>query len=235
MKNRRMILAIFLVLMVLIPGFVGAQGLSAVRDSGTAEVSIDFLSAALLPGLSSAQLVSDTGPTEDMSSVPNYLGYKLEAKEYEKFSRALLWTKISMGMLALNTASIVLTTEVDLLTGAIISILSFTGWTISMAYMSFNYRDMTNMLKKRGKDDILPMTPMISSLIAYAFGMGTITAIGLSFSDDTGVAAVLAYACAAVSGISGIVAIVSTFTYSSRISYREYKKQLSSLYYRYNF
>ena len=235
MQSRRMILGIFLVLMVLVPGLAGAQAFSSMQGSGAAEVSADFLRVPFLPGLAGSLFVPDTDIKTGVPIGIDYLGYKLEAKEYEKFSRVLLWTKISIGMLALNTASIIVTAAVDPLAGAIVAILSLTGWNISTAYMAFNYRDITNMLKKRDEDDILPTTPMISSIMAYAFGMGAITAIGLSFSDDTGAAAVLTYVCSAVSGISGIVAIVSTFMYSNKISYGDYKKQLSSLYYRYNF
>lgn len=40
--------------------------------------------------------------------------------------------------------------------GYIVSLLSFAGWTISTGFMSFNYRDITALLKKRGEDNILP-------------------------------------------------------------------------------
>jgi len=49
--------------------------------------------------------------------------------------------------------------------------------------------------------------------------MGTITAIGLSFDDDTGAAETLAYICSGISYISGIIAIIKTFSYSKAMDY----------------
>ncbi|GEM_PF-5868412 len=223
MHSRRAISGVFLVLLFLAPGLMSAEGSSADLATLGFETPNFSLGASFLPGLANSFFV------------PDYLGYKLQPKEYEKFSEVMLWTKIGMGMFALNTAALIVTTVIDPLVGGIVSILSFGGWTLSTAFMAFNYRDINTMLTKRGEDSILPTVPAISSLIAYAFGMGTITAIGLSFSDYTGVAEALAYVCSAVSSISGIVAIVSTFTYSNKINYKEYKEQLSSLYHKNHF
>lgn len=166
---------------------------------------------------------------------PARLSVSLNDEQMVIFDKLMFWNYMAITALGLNTASVIVAVAVDPLVGGILSILTFGYWTVSTAIMSFSYRDL--LLDKDAPKAFtsLPDAPpfkigAFASVGAYAFGLGTITAIGLAFSDTTGVAMTLAYICSAISSISGIIAIIQTFSYSKEANYEAYKKQLAYSY-----
>jgi len=166
---------------------------------------------------------------------PELLSVSLDDVQMVIFDKVMFWNYMAITALGINTASLVVAVAVDPLVGGILSILSFGYWTVSTGVMSFSYRDLLLDKEAPKAFTYLPDAPpfktgAFAALGAYAFGIGTITAIGLSFSDDTGAAATLAYVCGGISSISGIIAIIQTFSYSKDVDYEAYKKQLAYSY-----
>ena len=166
---------------------------------------------------------------------PELLSISLNDMQMVIFDKVMFWNYMSITALGINTASVIVAVAVDPLVGGILSLLSFTYWTISTGCMSFAYRDLLLDMDAPKAYTFLPDAPpfktgAFAAIGAYAFGIGTITAIGLSFSDETGTAATLAGICSAISSISGIVAIIQTFSYSKDVDYAAYKKQLAYSY-----
>ncbi len=120
------------------------------------------------------------------------------------------WT---IGFLTANTASLLIAVAIDPFIGGIIGIITLAGYSISAGNMAFGYRDLAASAAGAGITIPDPTLPWYASIGAAAFAIGSITAIGLSYSDYTGTATTLAYVCGTVSLVSGIIAIVTTFGY----------------------
>jgi hypothetical protein len=148
---------------------------------------------------------------------PDLLAVKLTTDQRTLFDSIMSETYWTIGFLGANTASILIAVAIDPFVGSIVGILTLAGYAISSGYMAFGYRDLTAIAT--ASNPYLPdMTiPWFASIGAASFAMGTITAIGLSYSDDTGTATVLAGVCGTISLVSGIVAVVTTFGYSNEL------------------
>ena len=149
---------------------------------------------------------------------PALLSAELDEGETVHFEKSVRWMKYSMIALGVNTGALVLS-FIAPTAGGIVGIMSLGAWSITTYYMAFGYRDLTAALDEAGSDAPRPTVAGYASLGAAAFAVGAVTAIGLSFSDTTGAATVLAYICTAVSGVSGIVGIVKTYRYAEEVGY----------------
>lgn len=166
------------------------------------------------------------GPVFGIGS-PDLVASVLTDDQLATFARVMRWNTLSIAALGANTLAFLVTVAVDPFVGGIAGILTLGFWTISTGYMSFGYRDLITDLAASGSEARQPKAQWWESILAASFGMGAITAIGLSFDDDTGVAETLAYVCLGVSTISGILAIVGTFNYAGEVEYAAYKQRVS--------
>lgn len=217
---KRNIVYVLVLVFIVIPFLLPAQDLSglSIFDTVNSQQIEKINTSLLLPQIH-----------------PECLSISLNNEQMVIFDKVMFWNYMAIAALGVNTASVLVAVAVDPLIGGILSLLSFTYWTISTGGMSFSYRDLILDPDAPKAFTFLPDAPpfktgAFASLGAYAFGIGTITAIGLSFSDDTGAATTLAYICSAISSISGIIAIVQTFSYSKDVDYAAYKKQLAYSY-----
>jgi hypothetical protein len=148
---------------------------------------------------------------------PDFLNVTLQPEQRKVFDSIIGETYWSIGFLAANTASILITLLVDPFIGSIVGIVTLCGYAISTGNMAIGYGDLIAV--SAASNVKLPDTtvPRFASLGAAAFAMGTITAVGLSYTDDTGTATILAGVCGTISLVSGIVAVISTFAVANDI------------------
>ena len=217
---KRSMVYILVLVFILVPFLLPAQDLSglSIFDTANSQQIEKLNTSIILPQIH-----------------PELLNVSLNNEQMAIFNKVMFWNYMSITALGINTASVIVAVAVDPFLGGILSLLSFTYWTISTGCMSFAYRDLILDPDAPKAFTYLPDAPpfktgAFAALGAYAFGIGTITAIGLSFSDETGTAATLAYICSAISSISGIVAIIQTFSYSKEVDYAAYKNQLAYSY-----
>jgi hypothetical protein len=217
---KRDIVYMLILVFILVPFLLPAQDLSGLSIFDTAD----------------SQQIEKINTSIPLPQIhPELLSVSLNNEQMAIFDKVMFWNYMSITALGINTASVLVAVAVDPLVGGILSLLSFTYWTISTGCMSFSYRDLLLDKDAPKAFTFLPDAPpfktgAFAALGAYSFGIGTITAIGLSFSDETGAATVLAYICSGISSISGIIAIVQTFSYSKDVDYAAYKKQLAYSY-----
>ena len=209
-------------LLLLLPTapFVGAS--EAVPLAPGAATGVLPLSALATPSFGEL----NTGPVSGIGS-PDLLASVLTDDQLATFARVMRWNTLSIAALGANTLAFLVAVAVDPFVGGIAGILTVGFWTISTGYMAFGYGDLITDLAASGSKARQPKAQSWESILAASFGIGAITAIGLSFDDDTGVAETLAYVCLGVSTISGILAIVGTFNYAREVEYAAYKQRVS--------
>lgn len=145
----------------------------------------------------------------------------LTKEQMQYIGKARKWSNISIFFLVGNVASLPITFAVDELAGGMVALVTFSGWMISHGMAAFAYRDLDLSYLLNGTTAPSTKTPRYSHILAASFGVGAMTAIGLSFSDSSGAGAAVAMIsiCSFVSWVSGIVGIVTTHGYAKKVGY----------------
>lgn len=137
----------------------------------------------------------------------------LNERDLGYVEKAVEWDTWSWAMLGGNVVALILTfTLDDPIVGGILGILTLGGWSATQGMSAFAYRDLAFDRLAEGRDYADVTWPYYAHIGAASFGMGAVTAIGLSFDDNTGTAVVLAGVCSTISWGSGIFAILRDYS-----------------------
>ena len=121
--------------------------------------------------------------------------YTINRNEAGYVGNSLLMSNFSWGMLACTGIFVPLIFLVDDTAFGILTMMSFTAWTLFQGFAAISLRDMINMSERSGSNFPRPNFALWSHIISASFGMGGIVGGGLIFSDDTAAAIIMTSLC----------------------------------------
>ena len=144
----------------------------------------------------------------------------LKRQQKEVLEGATVASNVSWIFLASSVVSLPVMLTVNPFAGAILSICSLGGWTISHLFAFFPYGEAAQMFKynshaTRFKSDAGTMTAMIGHVTGYLGGLFALTFSSLAMSMPSVGMIVITATCATLSWIGGIVGNIGTYVHGS--------------------
>lgn len=129
--------------------------------------------------------------------------------------KAVFWSWMSIGGFGASTLSLIVTHFVDKTVGGMLSLISVGFWSASNLATAFVHRNISNEIAVNSPEAPRPVTAGVAALVGGIFGAGALTAISLTFGNDTGAAEIAAYIGFGLSTLAGGYGIFKTFEYAS--------------------